>query len=107
MLERDDPAMKPGQRVSAILMLDEIEDALVIPRDAVFGEDDKKIVYVRKGWDFEAVEVRLGVVALGRVVIESGLEEGDLIALQNPRTVEDTHRGPSSAVGLAPGGGTR
>jgi RND family efflux transporter MFP subunit len=107
-LERDDPTMKPGQRVSAILMLDETEDALVIPRDAVFGEDDKKVVYVQRGWEFEPVEVKLGVAALGRVVIESGLEEGDLIALQNPlRTVEDTRREPSSAVGLSPRGRPR
>jgi len=107
-LERDDPAMKPGQRVSAILMLDEVEDALVIPRDAVFEEDDKKVVYVKRGWDFEAVEVEIGAATLGRVVIESGLEEDDVIALQNPRrTVEDAPREPSSAVGLSPGGRRR
>jgi multidrug efflux pump subunit AcrA (membrane-fusion protein) len=66
------------------------------------------VVYVQRGWEFEPVEVKLGVAALGRVVIESGLEEGDLIALQNPlRTVEDTRREPSSAVGLSPRGRPR
>jgi len=110
-LERTDPSvMKPGQRVRAILKLDELEDVLVVPRDAVFDDDDRKIVYRRTHWSFEAVEVALGPSALGRVVIESGLEEGDVIALKNPtREIDDVldvdETGPAS--GGSPTGGLR
>jgi len=111
-LERTDPSvMKPGQRVRAILMLDELEDVLVVPRDAVFDDDDdRKIVYRRKHWSFEPVEVELGPSALGRVVIESGLEEGDVIALKDPtgetdEVLESEEAGPAS--GNSPTGGLR
>jgi multidrug efflux pump subunit AcrA (membrane-fusion protein) len=110
-LERTDPSvMKPGQRVRAILMLDELEDVLVVPRDAVFDDDDRKIVYRRANWSFEPVEVELGPSALGRVVIESGVEEGDVIALKDPthqidEVLEPEETGPSS--GGSPTGGLR
>lgn len=84
-LERSDPSrMKPGQRVRAALALDERADALAIPRSAVYGRDGKKVVWRRRGSRFEPVEVTLGPAALGTVVVEKGLEPGDVIALRDP-----------------------
>jgi len=84
-LERTDPeAMKPGQRVRATLILDK-EDALVIPRQAVFDADGQTVVYRQvDGGAFEPVEVTLGAGTPGRVVVEQGLEPGDRIALRDP-----------------------
>ena len=82
--------MKPGQRVQAVLVLDELEDVLTVPRQAVFEEDGKKIVYARRGDDFEPVEVELGPAAPGRIVIVSGLEDGDRIALRDPTRPADS-----------------
>jgi len=76
--------MKPGQRVQAVLTLDELEDVLTVPRQAVFEKDGKKVVYARRGGRFEPVEVELGPAAPGRLVIEKGLREGDHIALRDP-----------------------
>ena len=88
-LERTDPAkMKPGQRVRATLILQNLEDVLTVPREAVFnGENGAKLVYRRAGGGFETVEVELGAAALGRIVVETGLSEGDVIALVNPGRV--------------------
>ncbi|MCP3982516.1 MAG: HlyD family efflux transporter periplasmic adaptor subunit [bacterium] len=84
-LERTDPdVMKPGQRVQAVLTFDEEQDALSIPRQAVFEKDGSKIVYVRRAGEFAAVDIELGPAALGLVVIESGIGEGDLVALRDP-----------------------
>jgi hypothetical protein len=90
-LERTDPiVMKPGHRVAAVLTLDERQDVLAVPRQSVFEEDGKKVVYVRRGSDFEPVEVELGPSALGRLVIEKGLAEGEDIALRDPtRPIDD------------------
>ena len=89
-LESTDPAvMKPGHRVQAVIRLDEQESVIAVPRQAVFEEDDKKVVYVRRGGGFEPVEVELGASALGRVIIENGLTEGDRIALRNPTRPAD------------------
>lgn len=111
-LERTEPqAMKPGQRVVATLMLDEREAALTVPRSAVFDKDGKKLVYRREGRRFQPVEVEAGPVAVGRMVVEKGLAEGDWVALQDPtRPVEEGEAGSALREALsAPGraGGAR
>lgn len=84
-LERTDPElMKPGQRVQATLLLEELQDVLSVPRQAVMRVDDEQVVYVARGSGFEPVRVELGSMGLGRVVVERGLEEGDVVALRDP-----------------------
>jgi multidrug efflux pump subunit AcrA (membrane-fusion protein) len=83
--------MKPGQRIRATLFLEERSDVLVVPLQAVFDDENKKIVYRAQGGNFEPVEVVLGPSSFGRVIVERGLEEGDEIALRDPaRTLTDT-----------------
>jgi len=83
-LDKTDPAiMKPGQRVQATLVLDQ-EDAIVVPRQAVFTKESKSIVYRKTATGFEPVTVELGAATAGRVVIKSGLGDGDTIALRDP-----------------------
>lgn len=108
-LERTDPdKMKPGQRVRATILIQDLEDVVAVPRDAVFREDDgDAYVWVRSAGDWERTSVRLGPAALGRIVIEDGLEDGDVIALQDPEhsaTVEPTAPAPSGP-GIQPTGG--
>jgi multidrug efflux pump subunit AcrA (membrane-fusion protein) len=108
-LERTDPErMKPGQRVRATLMIQDLDDVLTIPREAVFeGENGAKIAYRQSLRGFEPVEIVLGPAALGRVVVESGLDEGDRVALQDPtRAPQPVDQAePSEPTGLqAPGG---
>ena len=84
-LSKTDPAaMKPGQRVQAVITLGEEKDVLAVPRQAVFEKDGKKVVYVRHGKSFESVPVTLGTLGLARVVVEKGLTEGAVIALSDP-----------------------
>ena len=91
-LARTDPQlMKPGQRVRALLSLDDRRDALAVPRQAVFEREGKMVVYRRgrqgrggAGEGFAPVEVALGPANAGRVVVERGLSPGDTIALVDP-----------------------
>jgi len=80
----DAAVMKPGQRVRAVLALDARPDAFSVPRNAIFEKNGKKIVYKLEGRAFAPVEVTLGPAAVGRVVVEKGLAEGDEIALRDP-----------------------
>ena len=99
----DKEIMKPGQRVRATLLLDQ-EDALVVPRQAVFEVEGASVVYRQvEGGGFEAVEVELGAGTPGRVVVEKGLAAGDRIALRDPtRTGEEGEAG-GAASGAAGG----
>jgi multidrug efflux pump subunit AcrA (membrane-fusion protein) len=76
--------MKPGQRVRAKLFLHE-EQALVAPRPALFDQGGTWVVYKRDGRGaFSAVPVKLGSATAGLLAIESGLRDGDVIALRDP-----------------------
>jgi HlyD family secretion protein len=98
----DAARMKPGARVRALLTLDEVPRALAVPRQAVFERGGRTVVYKRGdrgGADgFTPVPVTLGPSGMGRVVIASGLQPGDVVALGDPE------RGPGAAPG-APGAG--
>ncbi len=76
--------MKPGSRVTARLVLDRLDAALAVPREAVFERDGRSVVYRRRGRGFEAVPVVLGPAGRGRMVVRSGLAAGDEIALADP-----------------------
>jgi multidrug efflux pump subunit AcrA (membrane-fusion protein) len=109
-LERTDPAlMKPGQRVQADLSLDEQSDVLSVPRQAIFEREGRPVVYVGRGRRFKPRPVELGTAGLGRVVILSGLEEGERVALRDPTRPllapdEDGATG-SGGVTASPAGG--
>jgi multidrug efflux pump subunit AcrA (membrane-fusion protein) len=84
-LEKEDATrLKPGTRVLATLILDAREDVMTVPRTAVFMQDGVATVRRWGNGNWESVAVTTGPANLGRVVIESGLEEGDRIALGDP-----------------------
>jgi len=99
--------MKPGQRVRATIRLDEVDDALVVPRQAVFDHRGERVVWRRAaGGGFEPVPVELGPPTLGRVVVTSGLAEGDEIALVDPtaKPADDEEDGGEDAGASLPYG---
>jgi HlyD family secretion protein len=103
-LARTDPeTMKPGQKVRAVIRLEEAEDVLAIPRGAIFDKDGRRVVYRRQGGSFEPVEVRIGRQSISRAVVESGLSEGDRIALRDPTESASQVVAPSGEA--ATGGG--
>jgi HlyD family secretion protein len=84
-LARTDPSfMKPGQRVRAVVRLEEADGVLAVPRGAIFEKDGRRVVYRRAGVSFEPVEVTIGRQSISRVAIDSGLAAGDVIALRDP-----------------------
>ncbi len=84
-LEGEPAGMKPGQSVRARVFLETREDALVVPRQAVFERQGISVVYRRTGaHQFEKVPVTLGPGTVGRLVVETGLSAGDHVALRDP-----------------------
>jgi HlyD family secretion protein len=91
--------MKPGQKVRAVVRLDEANGVLAIPRGAVFEKDGKRVVYRREGGAFVPVEITIGRQSISRVVLDSGLAAGDVIALRDPTAKRAL--GPAAAAGEA------
>jgi HlyD family secretion protein len=98
-LLRTEPSfMKPGQRVRAIVRLDEADAVLALPRAAVFDKDGKRVVFRRQAGAFVPVEVTIGRQSISHVVIDSGLVAGDRVALRDPTL--------KPAAGVGKGGAT-
>jgi HlyD family secretion protein len=106
--------VKPGQRLTASIVLDQLPQALAVPRQAIFRNDRGTYVFRRRGFrgDFEKVLVTLGSGTVGRVVVAGGLSPGDRIALRDPsRTADELASPPAGSrapMGQAPpaeGGG--
>ena len=96
--------LKPGQKVRAFVLIDRIDDAIAIPRGALFEKDGKSIVYRFSGGRFSPVPVTVGRRSLGRAVIEKGIEPGDRLALQDPEgRAKEASPAPGSPGPMAPG----
>lgn len=94
-------ALKPGQKVRAMVLIDDMKDVIAVPRGALFEKDGKRIVYKMEGGRFQAREVSVGRRGLGRVVIEKGVEPGDQLALQDPE--KKSAGGATSSPAPGPG----
>jgi HlyD family secretion protein len=82
--------MKPGQRVQSTIVLEDLVDVLVVPRQAVFDRGGRFCAYRRRSGVFDAVSVRTGSASASQVIVVEGLAEGDLVALRDPtRTLEE------------------
>jgi multidrug resistance efflux pump len=83
-INTQDPRLIPDLTGSAEIVLDTVNDQLLVPRAAVFEEADGSYVYVRapEGWTRRKVE--LGLINHVGASVRSGVQKGDLIALQRP-----------------------
>lgn len=98
-LARTDRAvMKAGTRLRARLFLEDHQNALTIPRQALFEKKGKKIVHRWEGGKFHPIEVTIGSVSLGRVVITKGLRDGDRIALSDPTATREREQDKPEGV---------
>lgn len=84
-LAKVDPALRPAMRFRGDIEIARVADALQIPREAVFFRGSGPVAYVR-GWrGFRAVAVELGRSGRATVEVKSGLRDGDVVALVEPR----------------------
>jgi len=102
----DTETMKPGARVHAEITIADLASAVTVPRQSVCTVDGKPVVYRWTRGKFVATEVELGPAAFGRVVVTSGLDVGDLVALRDPtESNDDTENSENSSAPILPGGG--
>ena len=101
-LEKPDPSfMRPGERVRAVIRLEEADGVVAIPRGALFEKDGKRVVYRRESGGFTPVEVKVGRNSVSRIVVESGLRPGDRVALRDPTLKTATAAGAGAAAAPA------
>lgn len=79
--------IRPGMTTSNKILIDQQEDALMIPLEAIFANDSISYTYVKSGLSIDKKQVELGPSNNETVIITKGLQEGDVVYLNKP---EDT-----------------
>ena len=120
-----DVLLRPGLLADAEIIVDKIEDTLYVPFQGIFEVSGNPVVYVWDGNNLDTRRVELGKRSESQIAIVSGLEEGELIALEPPDAEARRSRakkktasrgaqpsfpgagGPPGAGGGRPGGGGR
>lgn len=78
----------PGTNVTARILSEKVENALTIPKEAVFREGDKPGVYLLVGDHLEWRDLTQGINNVTRIEVRN-LKEGDMIALPSDRTLSN------------------
>ncbi len=100
-LATTDAQMRPGLTAHVSINGDPQKNVIYAPRQALFLKDNKRVVYVRNGNNFEPREVKIQAQNESRAAIE-GISAGMEIALVDPTAPRKTAN-PSSPS--PPGGG--
>lgn len=76
----NDDRIQPDLSASGDIVLEQIEDALVVPRAAVANLGGTKFVWVHDGDGFREREIEVGSISDTQVVVLAGLQEGERVA---------------------------
>ena len=74
--------------VSVTLLLEEYEDVVSVPEEAVFGSPTEPFVFLDGLLGWEQRPVQLGSVSEGRVIVLEGLDGDETVYLGDPRNGE-------------------
>ena len=108
-VDKADQRLRPGTTVRVLIAGQELKNVLTVPRQAVFQQNGKSVVYLPVGDRFEPRVVKITAQSESRTAIE-GIGEGAEVALVNPAaaaTAQPAAAGPASPVSApaaAPGG---
>ncbi len=102
-LNQPDDRLRPGLTAQVVVRGNDAHNVLLIPRQALFDENGKSVVYVRDGDGFKSQPVKVTRATESQVAIE-GAREGAEVALVNPKNTI-AGRASASRSPMLPGAG--
>jgi hypothetical protein len=108
-VDKPDPRLRPGTTVRVLIAGRELTNVLIVPRQAVFQQNGRSVVYVPAGDRFEPHVVKVTAQSESWTSVE-GIEEGAEVALVSPAGATPaapaaaSPAAPASAPAAAPGG---
>jgi HlyD family secretion protein len=88
VLDEKDTRLKPGMTANATVVVDRVPDAITIPVQAMFQKSGQTVAYVWNGSAFREQAIALGRTSRDRILVTSGLNPGDRVALRDPTVKE-------------------
>lgn len=83
-IDQADPRLKPGMTVQVTVIVDRVPDAIAIPAPASFLKSGQTVAYVWNGSAFKERAIQIERRSRDRILVASGLQPGDLVALKDP-----------------------
>ena len=84
-LEESDPAhLRPGMSVDVEIVLEDLKNVITVPIRAVFRREGGRVVYRKRGQDFEPVPVTTGSRSDLLMAVGGSIRPGDAVALTRP-----------------------
>ncbi len=77
---------EPGFTANCRVIVDYIKDTITVPLVAIFDEDSRKVVYVKKNKAFERREIKTGLSSQKESVVIEGLNRDEKVALTKPNS---------------------
>lgn len=101
--------VRPGMSLKAEVITNKYDSVFIVPNSSVETKDGRSTLYVKKGKDFEAREVKIGSRNHGQTAVLEGLKENDVLAMRNPFEARKVTLPDFSKVGMQQGmtGGPR
>jgi HlyD family secretion protein len=83
-VDQADARLKPGMTAQITIIVGKVADAITIPAQASFLKFGQTVAYVWDGSAFQERAIQIERRSRDRILISSGLKQGDLVALQDP-----------------------
>ncbi len=97
-----DARLRPGMSADVVIRANQVENALVLPEEAVYLSADQTSVYVVRDAQVHAAPVTLGIQQDGLMQIEDGLQENDLVVVKGQFLLEEGRAVTFKEVPAAP-----
>lgn len=81
--------LKPGLLMNIDIVLDEIENAILIPEEAILSSEDYRYVFIVQDDTAKLKKVNIGISNNGLTQITSGLKENDLVIIMGQEKLKD------------------
>ena len=78
-VDRAHEKLMPDLSASLDVELSRVEGAIVVPRDAIREDGDRRTVRVRQGSGFQERDVKIGALSAHEALVTSGLDEAAVI----------------------------
>jgi len=88
-LNQPDSRLLPGMTASFRVEVERLPNSIVVPAEAVFNKVGQPVAYVLEGHEFQERPLKVARRGNGQILVESGLRQGEKVALKDPNAFED------------------
>ena len=88
-LDQPDPRLRPGMSATFRVEVERLPGSILIPAEAVFDRGGRTMAYVLAGSGFEERPLELARRGAGRVQVARGLKQGERVALEDPKALNE------------------